>query len=140
QIKGSGENGRIVKSDVENFSAQPVAPATTAAPAPTAAQPVAQAPAVKPFVPAGEVFTEEIKNSQMRKVIAKRLSESIFTAPHFNLTIEIAMDEAMKSRAIINALPETRVSFNDMVIKAAAMALKKHPKVNSTWREDAIII
>ncbi|MGG7035338.1 MAG: 2-oxo acid dehydrogenase subunit E2 [Flavobacterium sp.] len=135
QIKGSGENGRIVKSDVENFKAISQEPIATNQPSAQAA-----APAAKPFVPAGEVFTEEIKNSQMRKVIAKRLSESIFTAPHFNLTVEIAMDEAMKSRVAINALPDTKVSFNDMVIKAAAMALKKHPKVNSTWREDAIII
>jgi len=139
QVKGSGENGRIVKSDVENFSAQPVAPAATVAPQATAQ--AAPAPtAVKPFVPTGEMFTEEIKNSQMRKVIAKRLSESIFTAPHFNLTVEIAMDEAMKSRVAINALPDTKVSFNDMVIKAVAMGLKKHPKVNSQWKEEAILI
>ena len=98
------------------------------------------ASAVKPFVPAGEKFSEEIKNSQMRKTIAKRLSESIFTAPHFYLTIEIAMDEAMKSRATINTIPDTKVSFNDMVVKACAMALKKHPQVNSQWREDAMII
>jgi pyruvate dehydrogenase E2 component (dihydrolipoamide acetyltransferase) len=137
QVKGSGENGRIVKSDVENFmpSSPASAPQTQAAPTQEAS-----APSVKPFVPAGETFTEEIKNSQMRKIIAKRLSESIFTAPHFYLTIEVAMDEAMKSRATINAIPDTKVSFNDMVIKACAMALKKHPKVNSQWREDAIII
>lgn len=137
QVKGSGENGRIVKSDVENFmpSSPASAPQTQAAPTQEAS-----APSVKPFVPAGETFTEEIKNSQMRKIIAKRLSESIFTAPHFYLTIEVAMDEAMKSRATINAIPDTKVSFNDMVIKACAIALKKHPKVNSQWREDAIII
>jgi pyruvate dehydrogenase E2 component (dihydrolipoamide acetyltransferase) len=139
QVKGSGENGRIVKSDIENFT--PVAsPAPTAsATAPTAAKPEI-APAPKVFVPAGEVFTEEIKNSQMRKIIAKRLAESLFTAPHYNLTIEVAMDEAMKSRVAINSIPDTKVSFNDMVIKACAMALKKHPKVNSTWREDSILI
>ncbi|NHM08198.1 pyruvate dehydrogenase complex dihydrolipoamide acetyltransferase [Flavobacterium sp. CYK-4] len=139
QVKGSGENGRIVKSDIENFS-----PTVTSAPQVSSPQPAstseAAAPAVKPFVPAGETFTEEIKNSQMRKVIAKRLSESIFTAPHFYLTIEVAMDEAMKSRNTINSIPDTKVSFNDMVIKACAMALKKHPKVNSQWKEDAIII
>jgi pyruvate dehydrogenase E2 component (dihydrolipoamide acetyltransferase) len=138
QIKGSGENGRITKSDVENYS-----PSQNAAPshiAESAAENTAPATVVKPFVPAGETFSEEIKNSQMRKIIAKRLSESIFTAPHFYLTIEVAMDEAMKSRVIINAVPDTKVSFNDMVIKACAMALKKHPKVNSQWREDAIII
>ena len=134
QIKGSGENGRITKNDVENFTpsaaqSAPVVSSSESAPA-----------TVRPFVPAGETLVEEIKNSQMRKIIAKRLSESIFTAPHFYLTIEVAMDEAMKSRVIINAVPDTKVSFNDMVIKACAMALKKHPKVNSQWREDAIII
>jgi pyruvate dehydrogenase E2 component (dihydrolipoamide acetyltransferase) len=133
QVKGSGENGRIVKSDIENFSPA-AAPQTAAAPAKT------EAAAPKVFVPAGEVFTEEIKNSQMRKIIAKRLAESLFTAPHYNLVIEVTMDEAMKSRAIINSVPDTKVSFNDMVIKACALALKKHPKINSQWREDAIII
>ncbi len=132
QVKGSGENGRIVKSDVENFTAAPVAaPSTSTSDA---------ASTVRPFVPAGEQFSEQIKNSQMRKTIARRLSESIFTAPHFYLTIEVAMDEAMKSRATINSVPDTKVSFNDMVIKACAMALKKHPKVNSQWSEEAITI
>ncbi|MFV5694754.1 2-oxo acid dehydrogenase subunit E2 [Flavobacterium sp. LB3P122] len=133
QVKGSGENGRIVKSDIENFT--PKTAAATAAPAKT--ETVA---AAKPFVPAGEVFTEEIKNSQMRKIIAKRLAESLFTAPHYNLVIEVTMDEAMKSRVIINSVPDTKVSFNDMVIKACALALKKHPKINSQWKEDVIII
>lgn len=133
-VKGSGENGRITKSDVENFtpSAAPSAPAAS-----TASE---NAPAVKPFVPAGETSSEVIKNSQMRKTIAKRLSESIFTAPHFYLTIEVGMDEAMKSRATINTIPDTKVSFNDMVIKACAMALRKHPKVNSQWSDEAITI
>ena len=136
QVKGSGENGRIVKSDIENFT-----PQTTAAPAQVTAPAKTETVAVtKPFVPAGEVFTEEIKNSQMRKIIAKRLAESLFTAPHYNLVIEVTMDEAMKSRAIINSVPDTKASFNDMVIKACALALKKHPKINSQWREDAIII
>jgi pyruvate dehydrogenase E2 component (dihydrolipoamide acetyltransferase) len=134
QVLGSGENGRITKTDIENYSP---ASASTTASAPAFESAV---PAVKPFVPAGENYTEEIKNSQMRKVIAKRLSESIFTAPHFYLNIEVRMDEAMKSRAIINSVPDTKVSFNDMVIKACAMALKKHPKVNSQWREDSILI
>ena len=133
QVNGSGENGRIVKSDVENFK-----------PSTKTAEPVAQAAAtsndVKPFVPAGEVYQEEIKNSQMRKVIAKRLAESKFTAPHYYLTIELDMDNAITSRNKINGLPDTKVSFNDMVIKASAMALKKHPQVNSQWRDDAMII
>ncbi|OAB27714.1 pyruvate dehydrogenase E2 component (dihydrolipoamide acetyltransferase) [Flavobacterium fryxellicola] len=139
QVKGSGENGRIVKSDIENFTPAVVAPQTAAAPAAkaeTAAAPVAP----KVFVPAGEVFTEEIKNSQMRKIIAKRLAESLFTAPHYNLVIEVAMDDAMASRVVINSVPDTKVSFNDMIIKACAMALKKHPKINSQWKEDAITI
>ncbi|MEN9336319.1 MAG: hypothetical protein RLZZ500_1306 [Bacteroidota bacterium] len=133
QVKGSGENGRIVKSDVENFTAAPT-------PAPVATATAEAAAPVKPFVPAGAEFSEQIKNSQMRKTIARRLSESIFTAPHFYLTIEVAMDEAMKSRSVINTVPDTKVSFNDMVIKACAMALKKHPKVNSQWSDDAITI
>ena len=139
QVKGTGENGRIVKSDIENF--KPAA-ATSQAPASqeTAAKPETTASAVKPFVPAGETYSEEIKNSQMRKVIAKRLSESKFTAPHYYLTIEVAMDGAMASRSTINALPDTKVSFNDMVIKACAMALKKHPKVNSQWKDDVTVI
>jgi len=142
QIKGSGENGRITKADVENFS-----PATIAPNAPEVSgevqKPETQIPqpaTVKPFVPAGETSTEVVKNSQMRKTIAIRLSESIFTAPHFYLTVEIAMDEAIKSRATINAIPDTKVSFNDIVIKACAMALKRHPKVNTQWQADAIII
>ncbi|HQZ25627.1 MAG TPA: 2-oxo acid dehydrogenase subunit E2 [Flavobacterium sp.] len=141
QVKGSGENGRITKSDVENFTpatssqvadsrSQESAPAKTEAAAPTA----------KPYVPAGQVATEEIKNSTMRKIIAKRLAESLFTAPHYNLVIEVTMDEAMKSRAIINSVPDTKVSFNDMVIKASALALKKHPKINSQWTAESIII
>ncbi|KAF2512578.1 pyruvate dehydrogenase complex dihydrolipoamide acetyltransferase [Flavobacterium foetidum] len=138
QVKGSGENGRIVKSDIENFT--PSAQAQTAASAPAAKQEASAPAAPKVFVPAGEVFTEEIKNSQMRKIIAKRLSESLFTAPHYNLVIEVSMDEAMQARTAINSVPDTKVSFNDMVIKACALALKKHPKINSTWKEDAIII
>lgn len=138
QVKGSGENGRIVKSDIENFtpSAQVQPAATSAAKPQEAAAPAAP----KVFVPAGEVFTEEIKNSQMRKIIAKRLAESLFTAPHYNLVIEVSMDDAMAARATINTVPDTKVSFNDMVIKACALALKKHPKINSQWKEDAIII
>lgn len=139
QVKGSGENGRITKSDVENFTPQavtsttPVISSTAPAKAETVATP-------KPYVPAGQIATEEIKNSTMRKIIAKRLAESLFTAPHYNLVIEVTMDEAMKSRAIINSVPDTKVSFNDMVIKASALALKKHPKINSQWTADNIII
>jgi pyruvate dehydrogenase E2 component (dihydrolipoamide acetyltransferase) len=136
QVKGSGENGRITKSDVENFTPTASQVATT-----THTQEITKAEAApKVFVPSGQAFSEEIKNSQMRKIIAKRLAESLFTAPHYNLSIEVAMDEAMKSRTIINSIPDTKVSFNDMVIKACAMALKKHPKINSQWSEEAITI
>jgi pyruvate dehydrogenase E2 component (dihydrolipoamide acetyltransferase) len=135
QVKGTGENGRITKSDVENFT--PSAGNNTVQAVTDATNAVS---AVKPFVPAGEMFQEEIKNSQMRKTIARRLSESKFTAPHYYLTIELDMDNAIASRNMINSLPETKVSFNDMVIKASAMALKKHPQVNSQWREDAMVI
>jgi len=137
QVKGSGENGRIVKADIENFKPQAAAPAQETAAAPKTEQ--AAAP-VKAFVPAGEVSSEEVKNSQMRKTIARRLAESKFTAPHYYLTIEVAMDDAMKSRAVINTVPDTKVSFNDMVIKACAMALRKHPQVNSQWKDDVTVI
>ena len=140
QVKGTGENGRITKSDVENFNPSVTSiPVVASAPAASTPETVS-APAVKTFVPAGEKFSEEIKNSQMRKTIARRLAESKFTAPHYYLTIEVSMDEAMKSRSVINTVPDTKVSFNDMVVKACAMALKKHPQVNSQWREDAMII
>lgn len=135
EIKGSGENGRIIRKDVENFTPQSKPSATDT---PVASK--SETTQAKPFVPAGESYTEEIKNSQMRKTIAKRLSESKFTAPHYYLTIEINMDQAIVSREAINALPETKVSYNDMVIKASAMALKKHPKVNSQWKEEATLI
>ncbi len=138
KLKGSGENGRIVKSDVENYKEQS-APATAAPQAEKSSSEAQPAP-VKPFIPAGETYTEDIKNSQMRKTIARRLSESKFTAPHYYLTIEVDMTGAMQSRGIINSLPDTKVSFNDMVIKACAMALKKHPKVNSQWKDDATLI
>ena len=135
QVKGTGENGRITKSDVENFT-----PSAISTPVQAVTDATNAVSAVKPFVPAGEMFQEEIKNSQMRKTIARRLSESKFTAPHYYLTIELDMDNAIASRNMINSLPETKVSFNDMVIKASAMALKKHPQVNSQWREDAMVI
>lgn len=141
QIKGSGENGRIVKADIENYKGAGDAKLAEAKrdEVSTAARETA-VPSVTPFVPAGERYSEEIKNSQMRKTIAKRLSESKFTAPHYYLTIEVAMDHAITSRETINSMPETKVSFNDMVIKACAMALKKHPKVNTQWKDDVTIV
>jgi pyruvate dehydrogenase E2 component (dihydrolipoamide acetyltransferase) len=140
QVKGSGENGRITKSDVENFTPQAAVTPAAANTSSALAKTESAAPAAKPYVPAGQVATEEIKNSTMRKIIAKRLAESLFTAPHYNLVIEVTMDEAMKSRTIINSVPDIKVSFNDMVIKASALALKKHPKINSQWTADNIII
>ncbi|MET4108187.1 pyruvate dehydrogenase complex dihydrolipoamide acetyltransferase [Hymenobacter sp. UYP22] len=151
-IKGSGENGRIVSRDLE------AAPAAKPAPAPAAqasqpAQPATvqseyiqaalpeqpkAAPAAAPAAqPADGTYTDT-PVSQMRKVIARRLSESLFTAPHFYLTMEILMDRAMEVRTQLNALSPVKLSFNDMVIKAAAVALKQHPAVNSSWLGDKI--
>ncbi|MEL4308093.1 pyruvate dehydrogenase complex dihydrolipoamide acetyltransferase [Joostella sp. CR20] len=133
-VTGSGENGRIVKKDIENYKKPAEAKS-----APAQAPQQAAASQAMPFVPAGEEHTEEKKNSQMRKTIAKRLGESKFSAPHYYLTIEVDMSNAMASRGQINALPDTKVSFNDMVVKACAMALKKHPQVNTTWKGDVTV-
>ncbi|MAM19060.1 MAG: pyruvate dehydrogenase complex dihydrolipoamide acetyltransferase [Christiangramia sp.] len=130
KVEGSGENGRIVKKDIENFKGEEK-PAE--AKKQTAEQTTA---AAQPYTPAGEESFEDVKNSQMRKTIAKRLGESKFTAPHYYLTIEVDMANAMASRKYINEMPDTKVSFNDMVIKASAMALRKHPQVNSQWTGD----
>ena len=134
-VKGSGENGRIVKKDVENYTPAPAAAAAAAVEA-TPTQTTQTATPLATYTPVGEESYEEVKNSQMRKVIAKRLGESKFTAPHYYLTIELDMDSAIASRKTINALPETKVSFNDMIVKACAMALKKHPQVNTSWNGD----
>jgi pyruvate dehydrogenase E2 component (dihydrolipoamide acetyltransferase) len=139
QVKGTGENGRIVKKDIEGFTPPAAAPAQQA-PAPAAAAPAKEAAPAKPaYVPSGEVATEEVKNNQMRKVIARRLAESKFTAPEYSLTIELDMDSAIASRNVINAVPDTKVSFNDMVVKACAMALRKHPQVNTQWKDDVTV-
>jgi pyruvate dehydrogenase E2 component (dihydrolipoamide acetyltransferase) len=138
QVKGSGENGRITKNDVEQYT--PKGASAQAAESSAVSKSESAIPTVKPYIPAGQIAMEEIKNSTMRKIIAKRLAESLFTAPHYNLVVEVAMDEAMKSRATINTVPDTKVSFNDMVIKASALALKKHPKINSQWTAESIII
>ncbi len=132
QIKGSGEGGRIVLRDVENFKPSEAAPQKEAAKAPAAA-PAAQA---IPGAPADSY--EEVNVSQMRKVIARRLAESKFSAPHFYLTMEIDMDKAMEARVSINEVSPVKVSFNDLVIKAAAAALRQHPAVNSSWLGDKI--
>jgi pyruvate dehydrogenase E2 component (dihydrolipoamide acetyltransferase) len=119
QLVGSGENGRIIKRDVENFT-----PA------------VANSASTAKFVPTGQEDFEEIKNSQMRKTIAKRLGESKFTAPHYYLNVEFDMDNAMAFRAQYNTVPDTKISFNDIIVKACALALRQHPQVNSQWFED----
>ena len=128
-VKGSGEGGRIIKRDVESFDPASMKPAAS-----TAA--VSTAPATGPVL-GQESFREE-KVSQMRKVIAKRLAESKFGAPHFYLTMEINMDKAIASRQSMNEVSPVKISFNDFVIKASAMALKQHPKVNSSWLGDKI--
>lgn len=127
-IQGSGENGRIVKKDIENY--QPAAKPAASAPAASAA------PAAVSFVQGEDT---ETPNSQVRNVIAKRLSESKFSAPHYYLMVEINMDKAIEARKEINSLPDTKISFNDMIIKATAIALRKHPQVNSSWAGDKII-
>ena len=123
QVSGSGENGRIVKSDIESFT-----------PSAAAASPGSS------FVSVGTETFEEVPNSQMRKTIAKRLGQSKFTAPHYYLGLDLDMDNAIASRKAINQLPDTKISFNDMVIKAAAMALRLHPKVNTQWTDKNTII
>ena len=134
QVKGSAEGGRIVKKDIEGFSP---AAAKAATPAETkVAAPAAAAPVIPQFT--GEEKYTETPVSQMRKVIAKRLSESLFTAPHFYLTMSIDMDSAMQARAKINEFASSKISFNDMVLKAVAVALKQHPHVNSSWLGDKI--
>lgn len=119
-VPGSGEGGRIIKRDVESFD-----------PASVSAQQGAA-------VTAGKESYREEKVSQMRKVIAKRLSESKFTSPHFYLTMEINMDKAIEARNSMNELSPVKISFNDLVIKVAAAALRQHPQVNANWLGDTI--
>jgi pyruvate dehydrogenase E2 component (dihydrolipoamide acetyltransferase) len=137
QVAGSADGGRIIKKDIENFKPAAAAPAAPAdsAPAPAAA---AEKPGVTiPQFIGEEKFTEK-PVTQMRKVIAKRLSESLFTAPHFYLTMSIDMDGAIAARGKINEYAPVKISFNDMVLKAVAIALKQHPNVNSSWLGDKI--
>ena len=134
QLQGSGENGRIVKKDVESFTPSKQPSTAGQEKAATQASPAARVAAE--FV-SGE--TTETPNSQVRNIIAKRLSESKFSAPHYYLMVEINMDKAIEARKEINSLPDTKISFNDMIIKATAMALRKHPQVNSSWAGDKII-
>jgi len=135
QVNGSGENGRVVKKDIENYKPKEQ-PAEEPKAVETKEAPKQESKPVEIYKPVGEEEFEEVKNSQMRKTIAKRLGESKFTAPHYYLDIEVDMDNAMASRKSINEIPDTKVSFNDLVIKASAMALRKHPQVNSQWHGD----
>jgi pyruvate dehydrogenase E2 component (dihydrolipoamide acetyltransferase) len=132
-VAGSGDNGRIVKRDVDEFkpAAKSEAPAKAAEAAPAKAE---SAPVA---APASGDFTDT-PVSQMRKTIARRLSDSLFTAPHFYVTMEIVMDKAMALRPQLNDVSPAKISFNDMVIKACAVALKQHPAVNSAWLGDKI--
>lgn len=134
-LTGSGENGRIVKKDVEGFKADAQSQKSQSTESSTAA-PQAKAVATPAFIQGED---SETPNSQVRNIIAKRLSESKFTAPHYYLIVEVDMDKSIEARKEINSLPDTKISFNDMVIKATAMALRKHPQVNSTWHSDKIV-
>jgi len=118
-VAGTGENGRIIKRDIENY--QPQAASTQQ---------------VGKFVPSGQEDFDEVANSQMRKTIAKRLAQSKFTAPHYYLNVEFDMENAMAFRQQYNSIPDTKISFNDIVVKACALALKQHPQVNSQWFDD----
>ncbi len=128
KIAGTGDHGRVTKQDVENFK-----PAAASAPAASAKS--SSAPVVLPSVVGQESF-EEVPVSQMRKTIAKRLAESKFTAPHFYLTMEINMDKAIEARKSMNEIAPVKISFNDMVIKAVAAALRQNPDVNVSWLGD----
>lgn len=134
-IKGSGDQGRIIRKDIEEYrpTQESAAKAVEVGEKPATAKTAAPTPV---YLPVGEEAVEEVKNSQMRKIIAKRLAESKYSAPHYYLTIEVDMDNAKASREYINQLPDTKISFNDMVVKACAVALKKHPQVNTTWNNE----
>lgn len=134
-VQGSGDNGRIVKEDVDNYKPT-AAPAVAPAAAPASSS--SAAPAKAPATVYGVESFDEVPVSQMRKVIARRLSESLFTAPHFFLTMSVDMDAAIAARTKINEGAKSKISFNDLVLKATAVALKLHPKINSSWLGDKI--
>ena len=137
-IKGSGDNGRIVKSDLDNVHNNLSQETTTVINKET--QPEQEAAPVAPLkkLVIGEESFEDVQNSTMRNAIAKRLSQSKFSAPHYYLGVEFNMDNAIAFREQYNSIPDTKISFNDIVIKACAAALKKHPQVNSQWMENSI--
>ena len=130
EIEGSGDQGRIIKRDVENFEPKKEIAKTS--------QKSDTTGMTSMKIPAGE--DKKVENSSMRKIIAKRLAESKFTAPHYYLNIEVDMENVMAARKQINANPNIKISFNDIIVKAVAMALRKHPQVNSTWNDDAMIL
>jgi pyruvate dehydrogenase E2 component (dihydrolipoamide acetyltransferase) len=133
KVNGSGDGGRIIKKDIDTYI-----PAEKHAVKEEPKKESAPQKAVQPFAQAGQEGYTDIPLTQMRKTIARRLSESNFTAPHFFLTMEINMDNAIASRTSINELSPVKISFNDLVIKACAMALRQHPAVNSSWMSDFI--
>ncbi|MFL2636857.1 MAG: 2-oxo acid dehydrogenase subunit E2 [Flavobacteriaceae bacterium] len=120
-IKGTGDNGRIIKDDVENYSSN---------------QPVTSEDVKINTSNTNDESFEDVQNSQMRKAIARRLKESKFSAPHYYLSVEFEMDNAIAFRQQYNSLPDTKISFNDIIVKACAIALREHPRVNSQWFED----
>lgn len=134
-LQGSGDGGRIIKADIDNY--QPAAAAANIQPAGKAATVATTAP-VPAFTGSKEEGYTDMPNSQMRNVIAKRLGESKFSAPHFYLTMEINMDNAMAARAQLNEVSPAKISFNDMVVKAVALALRQHPAINASWLGDKI--
>ena len=126
-LKGSGDNGRIIKRDIDSYT-----PAAASAPQAAKSAPVIQ------YQPVGAEGYTDTPLTQMRKIIAQKLAGSKFSAPHFYLTMSITMDKAMDARKAINDVSPVKVSFNDLVIKACAMALRRHPEVNSSWMGDFI--
>ena len=119
RVQGSGDHGRIIKRDIDNYQPQ-------------------MGGSIQSFSPRGVESVTELANSQMRKTIAKRLSASKFSAPHYYLGVEFDMDHAIAFRAQYNAIPDTKISFNDIVVKASALALKQHPQVNAKWEDHQI--
>ena len=130
-VTGTGENGRIVKEDLQNIEASKISVSSEIS------TPTVDDSEKKPVFSGDEEFTE-VQNSSMRKAIAKNLSQSKFSAPHYYLSVEFNMDNAIAFREQYNSIPDTKISFNDIVVKACAIALKAHPQVNSQWYDDKI--
>jgi pyruvate dehydrogenase E2 component (dihydrolipoamide acetyltransferase) len=139
KVPGSGDGGRIIKSDIDNYT--PTSEVGSQKSEVKTSGGGSEAPrGIVSSAPAGQVSFDEVPVSQMRKIIAKRLAESKFTAPHFYLTMSLDMDKAVESRPKLNELSPIKISFNDIVLKAVAVALKQHPYVNSSWLGDKIRI